>query len=69
MCQAILGSRVELGLDDKDEVFLMRVLTGVVILFDHVCETGVFTKHSDIDVLEVVKVLTNQPEVVFSQLL
>jgi len=47
----------------------MRVLTGVVILFDHVCETGVFTKHSDIDVLEVVKVLTNQPEVGFSQLL
>ena len=42
----------------QDEVHVMRVLTGTIILFDHACETGVFAKGSGINVAACIKVIT-----------
>jgi len=63
-CQTILERRVELeqkGIN-HNEVFVMRVLIGVIILFDHACETGVFAKSSGIDVAACVKAMMSNPE-------
>ena len=41
----------------QDEVHVMRVLAGTIILFDHACETGVFAKGSGIDVVDCINAI------------
>jgi len=49
--------------DRKEETvfFILRVMVGVIILYDHVHPSGVFTKSSPIDIKECIRVLKDQP--------
>ena len=54
----MLERRQELMQRGQDEVHVMRVLAGTIILFDHACETGVFAKGSGIDVVACINAIT-----------
>ena len=54
----MLERRQELMQRGQDEVHVMRVLAGTIILFDHACETGVFAKGSGIDVIACINAIT-----------
>merc|ERR1712029_792359 len=63
ICLTLLERRAEMQQtgNGPDEVLVMRVLIGVIILFDHASETGVFVKSSGIDVAACVKALMDNP--------
>lgn len=42
-------------------MFVLRVMVGLVILYDHVHPVGAFVKASDVDVKGCVRVLRDQP--------
>jgi len=42
--------------------FVLSVMVGVIILYDHVHEVGAFAKNADIDMKATIKVLKDQPQ-------
>ncbi|XP_026688055.1 protein FAM49B-like, partial [Diaphorina citri] len=46
---------------DSTALFVMRVMTGLLILIDHVAPQGVFVKSCNVDVKAAVKLLKDQP--------
>ncbi|MGH0133859.1 UNVERIFIED_CONTAM: hypothetical protein FKN15_017417 [Acipenser sinensis] len=46
---------------EDTQLFCMRVMVGVIILYDHVHPAGAFTKASKIDMKGCIKVLKEQP--------
>jgi len=42
--------------------FVLSVMVGLIILYDHVHEVGAFAKNSDIDMKATIKVLKDQPQ-------
>ncbi|KAL1450733.1 hypothetical protein WDU94_003062 [Cyamophila willieti] len=46
---------------DSTALFVLRVMTGLLILIDHVAPSGVFVKSSNVDVKAAVKLLKDQP--------
>lgn len=56
-CQAINF----LFLRDSTALFVLRVMTGLLILIDHVSPQGVFVKSSNVDVKQAVRLLKTQP--------
>jgi hypothetical protein len=46
---------------EETQLFVLRVMVGLVILYDHVHPVGAFVKASDVDVKGCVRVLKDQP--------
>lgn len=44
-------------------MFVLRVMVGLVILYDHVHPSGAFVKTSNVDVKGCVKLLKEQPAI------
>ncbi|XP_013788168.2 protein FAM49B-like [Limulus polyphemus] len=55
--------------NEETILFVLRVMVGVIILYDHVHPVGAFTKTSHIDVKGSIKVLKEQPPNVVEGLL
>lgn len=47
----------------ETHLFMLRVLVGLIILYDHVHPNGAFVKTSNIDVKGCIRLLKDQPEV------
>lgn len=48
---------------EETQLFVLRVMVGLVILYDHVHPHGAFVKASNVDVKGCVKLLKDQPAV------
>lgn len=48
---------------EETQLFVLRVMVGLVILYDHVHPNGAFVKASNVDVKGCVKLLKEQPSV------
>lgn len=46
----------------ETHLFMLRVLVGLIILYDHVHPNGAFVKTSNIDIKGCVRLLKDQPE-------
>lgn len=54
--------RTVLNRKKETHLFMLRVLVGVVILYDHVHPNGAFVKTSNVNVKGCIKLLKEQPE-------
>jgi len=63
VCQRMLETTGLIARYQREEtqLFVLRVMVGLVILYDHVHPVGAFVKASDVDVKGCVKVLKEQP--------
>uniref|UniRef100_UPI00398F4306 CYFIP-related Rac1 interactor A-like n=1 Tax=Pristiophorus japonicus TaxID=55135 RepID=UPI00398F4306 len=63
VCQVMLESQEYKSRFNNTETFLfcMRVMVGVIILYDHVHPVGAFAKSSKIDMKGCIKILKEQP--------
>lgn len=48
---------------EETQLFVLRVMVGLVILYDHVHPNGAFVKTSNVDVKGCVKLLKEQPAI------
>lgn len=63
LCRAMIEN-VELAHkfhnEEKTKTFVLNVMVGVIILYDHVHDVGAFAKNSEIDMKATIKVLKDQ---------
>lgn len=71
VCQRMVDNREICSRFKNEEtiLFVLRVMVGVIILYDHVHPQGAFTKTSHIDVKRSIRVLKEQPPNVVEGLL
>lgn len=62
LCRIMIENQSLKFQNEETKLFVLSVMVGVIILYDHVHDVGAFVKNSDIDMKATIKVLKDQPQ-------